>query len=85
MLAVAFAGSRPIHKPADMTDEQCGSLEIIQGEDVEGIPYFMSCWQPSKEDKEAIASGRPIWLKVCGRGHPPVAIFTTDEMQKVNQ
>lgn len=61
-----------------MTDEQCSSLEVLISVDGDGFRCSLSCWQPSKEDIDAINAGRPIWLKVIGAFHPPVALCTTD-------
>lgn len=85
MLPVPFDGSRPIAKPATMTDEQCSSLEVMDGVDGMGVPFYVSCWQLSKEDIEAVNAGRPVWLKVCGIAHPPVALFTCDADGVLNQ
>lgn len=84
MLAIPFEGSRPIAKPKSMKDEQCSSLEIMALTDGSGYPCMVSCWQPNKEDKEAIAAGRPVWLKIIGQVHPPVALLTLDENGDAN-
>lgn len=61
----------PLGKPDCMTDEQCMSLPVFS----DGSQYW-SCWQPNKEDIEAINAGKPIWLNVLGAGHPPVSLQT---------
>jgi hypothetical protein len=38
-----------------------------------------SVWEPSKEEREAIANGENIRLLVWGKGIPPFAMDTTDE------
>jgi hypothetical protein len=79
MHPIEFPGSTPIGKPADMTDEQCFSLWATAGIDADGFPYYMTCWKPSYEDMQAIAEGRPIYVKVLSKGLPPMALFTLDE------
>lgn len=80
---------KPIHfpesnktftKPESMTDEECQSLPVYQGDG-----FINSVWMPSEADKEAIAAGRPIILSITGYGMPPVSIFTTDEYGKPNE
>lgn len=85
---------RPIHfpeanmifnKPESMTDEECGSLSAYRGEDQNGNKFVNTLWMPSKEDIEAIQSGRPIILSVYGGGLPPICLFTCDESGTPNQ
>lgn len=84
MNPIAFAGSRPIQRPPNMTDEQCSPLEIIHGVDAGNFPYYLSCWQPSAHDIAAFSGGRPVWLKILGDGHPPVSLFTLDDQGNLN-
>lgn len=56
-------------KPAGVTDEECGSLRAHRTADA-----FVSCWQPTEEERAAIARGGAIWLWVWAAGHPPVAL-----------
>lgn len=37
-----------------------------------------SVWEPTPEERHAIASGKNVALKVLGM-HPPVHVFVTDE------
>jgi hypothetical protein len=59
-------------RPSDMTDEQCGELEVFtDGE------HCISCWEPMPEERAAIAAGAPVWLWVhSGRTQPPVSLST---------
>ena len=41
----------------------------------------ISCWQPTDEERAAIASGAPIWLWVIGSTHPPVAVEALNPFQ----
>ena len=68
-------------KPADWTDEQCMDLPVWRGQvpiDERGttVHTIISCWQPSKEDIEAIVAGKPIYLAVTATGQPPVSLYT---------
>lgn len=82
-----------------MTDEQCSSLSILQGVSdrpgkdppkMEGViqdtqwPFTISCWQPSKEDLEALKAGRPIWVRILSHTVYPMELFTTDEGGVIN-
>jgi hypothetical protein len=62
--------TRVLQKPPSMTDEECSPLAIH-----DTGAELLSCWQPTDEERAAIAAGAPIWLSVVGRGHPPVALF----------
>ena len=92
MHPIYFEGAREIGKPKEMTDEQCYSLWAHQhdykykgedGSECDGR-VWTEVWQPSKEDKEAVAAGRPIILQIHSYGLPPVAVFTLDEKGKSN-
>lgn len=84
-----------------MTDEDCSSLEIMQGTSerpeqppahimtgvVEGVnwPFTLSAWKPSREDLEALNAGRPIWVRILSHAVYPMSLFTTDEQGDINQ
>ncbi len=45
----------------------------------DGVPMLISCWQPSQQEVEAIAAGKPVWLWVWGQPGsqiPPMALGT---------
>ncbi len=76
--------------PRGWSDERCSTVYAYAGTDGNG-PYVVTAWQPSEEDKEAIAAGRPIFLKFCGvltaEGNPtmmPASLYTTDENNVIN-
>lgn len=87
MHPIHFEGAREIGKPEDMTDDECFSLWAMPIEYTRTLPdgnptvskVWVECWQPSKEDIEAINAGRPVWLQIHSHGLPPVALFTLDE------
>lgn len=57
--------------PRGWTDDECGSLEVHDTGEA-----FISRWEFSEEDRWRISLGAPVWLKVTGRGHPPVSLQT---------
>lgn len=84
-MPIKFEGvNTELQKPDDMTDEQCIGLPAERGTDGEGFDYYLTAWMPNKEDVEAVMAGRPIFLKVIGKTHPPVALFTIDEKGEGN-
>ncbi len=85
MMPITFDGvNTDLQKPKDMTDEQCASFPVERGRDSEGFDYYLTAWIPNKEDLEALIAGRPLFLKVIGQAHPPVALFTVDEKGEGN-
>lgn len=86
MLAIPFDGSRPIAKPGSMTDEECSSLEILQGfTSLEKWPFTLSLWKPSREDLEALNRGDGIWVRVLSHTVHPISLFTTNAEGEINQ
>lgn len=85
MLPVDFEGTNiEFTRPKEMTDESCSSVRAFVGIDDEKTPFILTAWQPNYEDIVAIKAGRPIMLKVCGAGMPPVILYTYDEQIKAN-
>lgn len=85
MLPIDFEGSNlTLNKPENMTDEECMSIQAYRGIDKESVPFICTCWQPSKEDIEAIAAGRPIWVSTLGHSFAPMSIYTMDEKDQAN-
>lgn len=62
-----------LEKPSSMTDEECASLHVYRRQPG-AADDLISCWRPSWRERLAILFGRPVWLWVFGRAHPPVAI-----------
>lgn len=52
---------------------------ILAGVDSGNFPYYMTAWMPNKEDLDALNRGQPIYVKITGKGLPPMALFTVDE------
>lgn len=59
-------------------------VPAFHGRDAEGLPFFLTCWRPSKEDIDSIINGGMVYVKVTGFETPPVVIFTTGENNKPN-
>lgn len=65
--------------PEGWTEEQCGVLPVchvrvpVEDSVVNG---FVSCWQPTDQERADIAAGKPVWLTVLGEGQPPVNVGT---------
>jgi hypothetical protein len=43
----------------------------------------ISCWQPTEEERAAIARGEPMWLWIVGDTHPPVAVEVGSPFDRV--
>ena len=62
-----------LRRPEGMTEDQCGDLPIAR-EEIDGVPYVWSFWQPEPEELEAINEGKPVALRFVGVTHPPVSV-----------
>lgn len=68
----------------DLSDAGIVIPPIVAGVDTNGFPYFMTAWQPNKEDIEAINRGEPVYVKTLSKQLPPMALFTIDENKQGN-
>lgn len=59
-------------KPEDMTDEECGSLEVCRCTDHHGFPVIISCWNLTQEEIDEVQQTGKIWLTVTGESMNPV-------------
>ncbi len=85
MIPIDFEGSNIImEKPKEMTDEQCMPLHAMKSVTTDGFPFFIECWQPNKEDIEAIINGRPIYIQILSNSLPPISVWTLNENHEVN-
>lgn len=57
---------------------------IYAGIDTQNFPFYMTAWQPNKEDIEAINRGEPIYVKTLSKQLPPMSLFTLDENREPN-
>jgi hypothetical protein len=80
MMPIDFKeANKTFTKPATMSDEECIEIRAYVDVDDFGYDFILTCWQPSKEDIEDINAGSPVYLKVSGKGMPPVCLFTLEE------
>lgn len=64
--------NRVLTAPRGM-EKECGSLHTF----TDGV-NSISCWEPTEEERAAIAAGQPIYLLVVsGHTQPPVAVMAT--------
>lgn len=72
-------------KPASMTDEECGSLDVFENEQIK-----ISCWKfESSEELLLTILSRKIWLRVFLNIQPPVHLspeypFLTEKGEQEN-
>lgn len=52
---------------------------LYAGVDTDNFHYYMTAWQPNKEDLDALNRGEPVYVKTLSKGLPPMALFTVDE------
>jgi hypothetical protein len=57
---------------------------LYAGVDQDNFPFYLTAWQPSKEDLDAFNAGRPLYIKTLSRELPPMAVFTLDENNQGN-
>ncbi len=71
MIPIDFPQSNVSLSPPPGMDN-CGGLRLFR--DGESC---ISCWQPTEAERQAIASGAPVWLWVIsGPTQPPVSVST---------
>jgi hypothetical protein len=70
--------NRIFRRPPSMPAEECGDLPIFD----DGVE-LVSRWEPTPEERAAIAAGGPVWLWVLGRAHPPVVLTTAAPFEPV--
>ncbi|MDP4151185.1 MAG: hypothetical protein Q8943_17395 [Bacteroidota bacterium] len=81
MMPIDFEGANiTFTKPEGWTDEQCSELRVMRTED----GRYVSVWKPNVEDIKAINEGRPICLSIFSNSHPPVSLFTYNELGEHN-
>lgn len=65
-------------KPVGSTDDQCSPLYVHTGEfDNQGDrwPSIISMWEPTPEERQAIANGANIYKRECTTSLPPSSLF----------
>ena len=79
MLPIEFPEKNfTFQKPANMTDEECSSLDVWKGKDNRGCTLIYSHWAFNKEELDGIKAGNitGVWLGIVGNGMPPVSLQT---------
>lgn len=79
-------------KPEGWTDEECMPLRccLVKSQlEEEGKVItrqnIISCWQPNKDDVDAINRGEPIFLHLTSNIMPPVWLYTYNEKGEINE
>lgn len=49
-------------------------LHVWRGDDSEGVPNIISCWEPTDEEIQEIIETRKVWLFIQGVSMPPVSV-----------
>lgn len=75
---------RPIQHPSNndvlgppngATSASCGALPITRVLfEPSALPAVVSYWLPSAEQLKLLNDGKPVWLSIWGRTHPPVSV-----------
>ncbi len=71
--------NRVFTRPVTMGADLCVDLQVF-----DTTEEFISKWEPSPEERAAIAAGGPVWLYVFGRGHPPVMLSGLSPFEEHN-
>lgn len=48
----------------------------------DGAEHCISCWEPTPQDRAAVAAGGPVWLSVVGHTHPPLVLFAQNPFEE---
>lgn len=79
--------TRNLGKPEGWDDERdgpCSSLPIRDGRS-QGVPHMESAWYPTIEEMQRMVMGAPVYLRVVGTNHPPVALWVGDTPEQVDR
>jgi hypothetical protein len=72
-----------IPRDFDEQNHELGPPKGMTVDEVRVLPCFVdgeqviSCWHPNDEEREAIAAGGPVWLRVMGQTMPPCGLQGT--------
>ncbi len=74
------SSNHTLERPPGWDEDECNSMPVMVGRhpmnDGKTAIALVSCWEPTKEEREAIANGANIYLHVLTRTHPPVLLST---------
>ncbi|MGL4631537.1 MAG: hypothetical protein ACRCVT_10060 [Leadbetterella sp.] len=69
------------NKPEGMTDEECAPCPAWNGQDWQGNPLIVTCWQLSPEELKQINETGQMWLGILSNGLPPHWMSTVNPFQ----
>lgn len=61
-------------KPPDMTEDQCGDLQVVRTRNSDQLPILVSSWRASWRERFSILFRGRVWLTVVGTRQPPVLL-----------
>lgn len=70
--ATRYLGAPPNWQPEDGT---CDHLAIKDETLDGGAPVMISAWEPTPDELQRLNEGKPVYLQIIGRGHPPVYVW----------
>lgn len=79
MYAIRISGfTRYLGAPSDWKDDgrdkRCSFLAVRDEVDPDLGHQMTSAWELEPHEVAALVKGAPVYLTVCGGGHPPVAL-----------
>jgi hypothetical protein len=60
--------------PPGVAHDQCSALAITRAVYADGTAVVLSYWEPTEEERKAIAAGAKVCFSCWGQTHPPVWI-----------
>lgn len=85
MKNIPIPGSISLPKPDHMPDDQHDPVQVVLVQNPHTpVTGFIMAFMPNKEDKEAIAAGKPIFLNILGPVLPFIHVLTFDEHEQPN-
>lgn len=63
-----------LRAPPGATVDECRPLAITRIVYQDGIPAVQSFWQPTSEERAAIAAGALVRFECLGHTHPPMTL-----------
>ena len=73
MIPIEFENPDVVLKAPPGMEDECGDLHVMRDVGM-GYPELVSMWAPSEEERQMIADGGGVELRIVGDVHPPVAV-----------
>jgi hypothetical protein len=74
-------------RPGDLADSQCRSLRAytgqVKGGSMDGAQLYVTAWQPTDDERAAIAMGAPVFLSCLGRLPPHFLTASFEDATRV--